>query len=60
MSSEVNYLGHVLNEEGLHPSADKLKAILEAPSPTSLSELKSFLELLYYYRKFLLQLNHQC
>ena len=41
----VEYLGHIISEEGLCPSASKVKAIKEAPKPSSFSELKSFLGL---------------
>lgn len=53
MASEVEYLGHKINSDGLHPTADKIKAIQEAPKPESVTELKSFLGLLSYYSKFL-------
>ena len=36
---QVEYLGHVISEEGLRPSASKVRAIKEAPEPSSLSEL---------------------
>ena len=49
----VEYLGHIISEEGLCPSASKVKAIKEAPKPSSMSELKSFLGLVNYYAKFL-------
>ena len=39
--------------DGLHPMPDKVKAILEAPEPTNVTELKSYLGLLNYYGKFL-------
>ena len=51
--SQVEHLGHVISEEGLCPSATKVKAITEAPQPSSLPELKSFLGLVNYYAKFL-------
>ena len=31
----VTYLGHVVNQCGIHPTADKMKAIRDAPTPTS-------------------------
>ena len=52
MAKEVEYLGHNVNELGIHPTADKIKAIHEAPQP-HVTELKSFLGLLSYYSKFL-------
>ena len=53
MAKEVEYLGHKVNEAGIHPTADKIKAIQEAPQPHNVTELKSFLGLLSYYSKFL-------
>ena len=49
----VEYLGYVIDKDGLHPSPEKLHAIREAPEPHNISELKSFLGLLNYYSKFL-------
>ena len=53
----VEYLGHIIDASGLHPSSDKLRAIREAPEPTNITELKSFLGLLNYYNKFLPNLS---
>ena len=57
MSAQVKYLGYVIDERGLHPNPERVKAIVEAPTPRSTSELKSFLGLLNYYRKFLPNLS---
>ena len=51
--SEVEYLGHRINPDGLQPTLTKVKAITEAPAPTNVSELKAFLGLVNYYGKFL-------
>ena len=40
----------------LHPIQEKVKAVKEVPSPKSVSELKSYLGLLMYYSKFLLNM----
>ena len=53
MGSSVDYLGYQIDKEGLHPLADKVKALKEAPQPRNVTELKSFLGLLTYYGKFL-------
>ena len=45
----VEYLGHIIDKDGLHPSKEKLRA----PEPRNITELKSFLGLLNYYAKFL-------
>ena len=38
----VEYLGHVIDQHGVHPSQEKVKAIKEAPEPHNISELRSF------------------
>ncbi|XP_056136247.1 uncharacterized protein K02A2.6-like [Lampris incognitus] len=53
MQEEVEYLGHRVDAQGLHPVKKRVKAIMEAPTPTNVTELKSYLGLLNYYNKFL-------
>lgn len=57
MQPSVNYLGHKIDETGLHPLPDKVQAIQDAPAPQSVQELKSYLGLLAYYGKFLPNLS---
>ena len=56
-TKEVSYLGHRIDQEGLHPLNDKVRAIVEAPTPTNVSELRSYLGLLNYYGKFIPNLS---
>ncbi|XP_061735502.1 uncharacterized protein K02A2.6-like [Nerophis ophidion] len=51
--SSVEYLGHRIDKTGLHPTEEKVTAITNAPEPTNVTELKSFLGLLNYYSRFL-------
>ncbi|KAK9513169.1 hypothetical protein VZT92_026728 [Zoarces viviparus] len=53
--TRVEYLGHVLDEQGIHPSKDKVRAIQEAPAPTNVKELQAFLGLFNYYGRFVPQ-----
>ena len=53
MMSEVEYLGHRISAKGLQPLPSKVRVIQEAPTPTEVSQLRSFLGLLGYYRRFL-------
>ena len=53
MLPEVEYLGHRISARGLHPTSEKVKALNNAPTPTNVTQLKSFLGLLNYYNKFL-------
>jgi len=53
LRKQVTYLGHRLITEGLLPDYDKLKAVREFPVPTNTRQLKGFLGLAGYYRKFI-------
>ena len=48
----IPVLGHVVNSEGLQPNPDLVKAIVDAPQPTSNDQIRSFLGLVGYYAKF--------
>lgn len=50
---EVLYLGHTVTKNGLKPNDDKVKAVLNFPLPRTSTEIKSFLGLVGYYRKFI-------
>ena len=49
----VEYLGHKISAEGIQPTEEKVRAIKEAPPPTNVTKLRSFLGLVNYYGKFL-------
>ena len=53
LQESVGYLGHHVDDEGLHPTQEKVEALTQARRPTDVAELKSFLGLLHYYQKFL-------
>ena len=57
MAPSVVYLGHTIDAQGLHPTADKVNAIRNAPALTNVTELRAYLGLLTYYGKFLPQLS---
>lgn len=54
---KVEYLGHVISGDGISPSLNKVKAVLNAPRPENLTQLKSYLGLINYYGKFLPNLS---
>ena len=54
--SSVEYLGHYNNAEGVHTAKSKVTAIYETPASKNVQELRSFLGLLNYYAKYILNL----
>ena len=49
---EVEYLGHIVSSEGVKPDPNKVKVITKCPTPKTQKQLKSFLGLAGYYRRF--------
>jgi len=57
LQPNLEYLGHTIDKDGVHPTQEKVQAIKEAPQPRSVSALRSFLGLVNYYSKFLPNLS---
>ncbi|GBG80333.1 hypothetical protein CBR_g30701 [Chara braunii] len=50
--TEISFLGHVVTSQGLQPDPQKLTAVKDAPVPTSITQVRAFLGLASYYRRF--------
>jgi hypothetical protein len=53
LCTEVNFLGHTIMEKGVLPGPRKVTAIETYPIPTNIKQLKSYLGMASYYRKFI-------
>jgi hypothetical protein len=52
LKKETAYLGHIIKTDGIKPNPGKILCIKNFPMPKTKKEIKSFLGLLGYYRKF--------
>ena len=55
---ELEFLGHVISNEGIKPTTERVKSIQDAPRPVNKQELQSFLGLVTYNAKFVPSLSH--
>jgi hypothetical protein len=51
--NEVSFLGHVITDGGIAVDPEKVKDVLKWEPPTTVSEIRSFLGLPGYYRRFI-------
>ncbi|GKD11723.1 putative reverse transcriptase domain-containing protein, partial [Tanacetum coccineum] len=51
--SKVQFLGHVIDSEGIHVDPAKIEAIKDWASPKTPTEIRQFLGLASYYRRFI-------
>ena len=51
--AKVNYLGHVFSAAGMEPDPQKVAAVHDWTTPTNVSDLRSFLGLASYYRRYI-------
>ncbi|GFV18188.1 hypothetical protein TNCV_169911 [Trichonephila clavipes] len=54
----LNFLGFQVCSSGIKPLEDRVEAILKFPKPTTITQLRRFLGMLNYYRRFIRQAAH--
>ena len=57
MRPSVEYLGHQIFAKGIQPTEDEVRGIKDAPTPTNVIQVWSFVGLVNYYGKILPNLS---
>ena len=55
--TEILYLGNIVGQDGVKVDLEKTKSIIEWPHPKNIIELRGFIGLCTYYRKFVRRLS---
>ncbi len=50
---KIKFLGHEVDEQGIHTVDDKIAAVVKFPQPKTAENVRSFLGLAWYYRPFI-------
>jgi hypothetical protein len=53
LRKEINYLGHVISENGVAPDPSKIEKVKNYPRPTDIKGIQAFLGFAGYYRRFI-------
>lgn len=56
-TKEIQYCGYIINKYGIHKAPDKIEAIENMRRPSNMTELRSFLGIIYYYDRFIPNLS---
>lgn len=52
LHNDIEFLGYIITPDGIKPNAKKISTIEKYPEPTTIKELRSFLGMMSYYRRF--------
>jgi hypothetical protein len=53
MQKQIKFLGHLVSAEGIRVNPEKVKAIVDWPTPKTVKDVRAFLGISGYYRKFI-------
>lgn len=54
---KLQYLGYVLDADGIHTDSEKIKAIVDYPVPKTIKEVRRFLGICGWYRRFIVNFS---
>jgi len=55
----VKFLGHIVSVDGIRTNPDKVRAITEFPTPSNVDDVRRFLGMVGYYRRFIEHFAHK-
>lgn len=53
LHNKIEFLGYIIAQDGIMPNKNKIEAIEKFPEPKTIKQLRGFLGLLGYYRRFI-------
>jgi hypothetical protein len=56
--TQVQYMGYIIDEHGVHVDLAKIQVIRDCLAPTTLTKLRIFLGLANFYHRFILGFSH--
>ncbi|KAL5475243.1 hypothetical protein EMCRGX_G027319 [Ephydatia muelleri] len=59
LQPEITYCGFRVDGTGLHKTPEKVRAVVDAPQPDNITQLRAFLGMVNYYHRFLPNLSHK-
>jgi hypothetical protein len=55
---KIHYLGHIISEQGIAIDPEKIEAIRGWPTPRNVSDVRYFIGLVGYYKRFIVKIVH--